>query len=116
MGSSGQPGGEPLNERPSHIRDQHIHEHLKGVRLWSPDSIILASPLIVGALIGPAAVYTAKPLSSNDGPGMTTLRSLEWQTLELALTHFAEYWNLGAHLQGRCSLEAVHYLISEFRD
>ncbi len=104
----GRPRGKLLHERLFDIGGQHIDEHIRGVRLWSPDAIVLASPLITCALIGPAAVYTTKPSYNSDSHGMTTLRSLEWQILDLALSHFAEYWDLGKHMQGRYFLTLLN--------
>ncbi|CZR57855.1 uncharacterized protein PAC_07744 [Phialocephala subalpina] len=82
------------------ICGQYINEHLRGLRLWPPDFMSLASPLVTGGLIGPAAVYaTQRPYShgSNDND---VLHSLQCQITKFALRRFAQYWTLGASMQG----------------
>ena len=80
---------------------QQINEHLRSVRMWSSNAITTASPLIVCALIGPAAVFTSEPPNLEDGRGrITTLRSLEWQILKLVLSVFAERWEIGQYMHG----------------
>lgn len=66
--------------------------------MWTSDAITTANPLVVCALIGPAAIFAAKPPSYNDDAAVTTLRSLEWQILDLVLNSFAEYWEIGQHM------------------
>ncbi|KAK5021130.1 hypothetical protein LTS07_011217 [Exophiala sideris] len=66
---------------------QLIQEHMRAIRMWSPDYIPLASPLIANALVGPAAKF----LDLND-----VASALDGKLLEMVLKRFAEYWGIGA--------------------
>ncbi|KAI1502339.1 fungal-specific transcription factor domain-containing protein [Biscogniauxia marginata] len=79
--------------------DRHIKDQLRALRLWSPDFISLASPLIACALIGPGAVHAATRPCRGIDDGSDIVRSLERQTLEFALRRFEQYWALGTSMQ-----------------
>jgi hypothetical protein len=80
---------------------QHINEHLRVLRLWSPEFMPLATPLMTCILIGPAAVHAAKKSSGNPLYGHEVLDYLERQRLTNALQRFEEYWGIGAFMKGK---------------
>lgn len=68
--------------------------------MWSLDYITSATPLIVNALVSPAAAYfrTAELLAS--GNTEEALSALDGKLLEMVLKRFAEYWGIGLFCLG----------------
>ncbi len=86
---------------------QHIDEHMRVLRLWSPDFISLATPLVTCALIGPAAMHAAKKPSDGDNNPSDVLHYLRWQFLEHTLRRFEQYWGLGTSMKGTYIIKCI---------
>ena len=76
---------------------EHISEKLRAMRVWSPDFIPLASPLIACALAG---IKLPQPRSGCGNNGTTSLLLLEEQLRNLTLGRISQYWGLGSFMQG----------------
>jgi hypothetical protein len=42
---------------------------------------------------------------------MKTLRSLEWQILDLVLSRFSEFWEIGQHMRGKQISRAAAWIL-----
>ena len=78
-----------------------INEQLRAVRLWSPDYIPFASPLITCALIGPASVHGAKRPYDGASTSSDTLHNLEAAISGFVLRRFSDYWPLGTSMESK---------------
>ena len=89
------PTFEEFHRRLSDVCDPYVEKQLRALRLWSPDFIALASPLIVCALIGPAAVHAPKRTQKDGATTQKASQLLEREILSIVLQRFANYWPLG---------------------
>ena len=85
---------EDFQARFSALCNPYINIQLRALRLWSPDFIAFATPLVTYALLGPAATHVHRP-SKDAAAGQDALRSLEGEILRLVLQRFSYYWPLG---------------------
>lgn len=76
------------------INDQH-----RAVRLWSPDFVPFASPLIACGLIGPASAFAVKRPAYGTLTGSDTLCNLEATILGFVLRRFSDFWPLGTCME-----------------
>lgn len=81
-----------------------IQDHLRAVRLWSPDFVPFASPLIACALIGPASLFTAKRPSDGTSTGSDTLCNLEATISSFVLRRFSAYWPIGTSMESEFNI------------
>ena len=83
---------------------QHIlvlEQQLQAVRVWPPEYLILASPLIANALVGPAAAHSTTSEHLSSGNTREALSALDGKLLEMVLRRFAEYWGIGSFCLGK---------------
>jgi hypothetical protein len=73
----------------------YINDQSRALRLWSPDFIAFATPLVTYALLGPAATHAYRP-SRNGAADQDAPRLLESEILRLILQRFSYYWPLGS--------------------
>lgn len=66
------------------------------IRLWTPEYIHLASPLLTAALVGPAAAHYVPESAQESVSDDDVLSALDGKLLELAVGRFAEYWEIGS--------------------
>ena len=78
---------EDFQERFSALCNPYINVQLRALRLWSPDFIAFATPLVTYALLGPAATHVHRP-SKDAAASQDALRSLEGELLRLVLQRF----------------------------
>ena len=78
----------------------YINDELCALRLWSPNYMEFASPLVVCALLGPAAIHAATKSNGAQHLGSETMHFLEGQVLISVLKRFGDYWPLGSTVQG----------------
>jgi hypothetical protein len=90
----GETSFEDFQERFSALCNPYINVQLRALRLWSPDFIAFATPLVTYALLGPAAAHVHRP-SKDVATGQEALRALEGEILRLVLQRFSYYWPLG---------------------
>lgn len=87
-------------ESPTQQHAQLFATHMQAIRMWSLDYLTSATPLIVNALVSPAAAYfqTADVLAS--GNAEETLSVLDGKLIEMVLKRFSEYWGIGLFCLG----------------
>jgi hypothetical protein len=81
-----------------------INDQLRAVRLWSPDFVSFASPLITCALIGPASVHVAKSPCDGAVASSDTLRNLEAAISGFVLRRFSNYWPIGTSMESKFNI------------
>lgn len=77
-----------------------LEQQLQAVRVWPPEYIVLATPLIANALVGPAAAHSNSAELLSSGNTKEALSALDGRLLEMVLRRFAEYWGIGSFCLG----------------
>jgi hypothetical protein len=90
--------GTPTRQHTESLRDQ-----LRAVRLWSPDYVAYALPLIPNALVGPATAFSVTSEVHSSGRTEDVLTALDGDLLHMTLRRFSEYWGIGSFCLGKCA-------------